>query len=283
MKGDLGLGGTGSVMDYSSGVNFGWYRTILWFPQNIKNLEDNYASSGHNHRFLDAYTYYYLLRYYLGGSNDYRATWVSDTIPRIMAAGQTYPVTVTVRNDGWDTWSEASAYRLGHAIVLPGVTAVYADYDPTRHYLPVSTNVAPGEEVTFSFNLTAPSTNGNYDLYYDMVRDGIAWFRDKNNIEWKKEIIVATNETDVDTDGDGYPDVVEEANGTLYWHPDDAVYKRGDFEPDGDVDCIDLAVLVGYWLQDEPLVDIAPNIPDNIIDFEDFAAFAQDWMYGTNW
>ncbi|MHB1459623.1 MAG: hypothetical protein ACYC0V_22150, partial [Armatimonadota bacterium] len=227
MKGDLLLpDSSDTVMDNATDVNFGWYRTILWSPTDTKNLEDKYTNSGHNHKFLDAYTYYYLLRYYLANnsraSNYYRATWVGDTIPRIMAAGHAYSVTVTVRNDGWDTWSESSLYRLGHAIVASGAIPAYADYDANgRHVLPTGTTAAPGQSVTFSFNIAAPSTIGNYDLHYDIVRDGVTWFHDQNNIEWKKQIIVAVNETDVDTDGDGVPDVTEQTNGTLYWDPAD--------------------------------------------------------------
>jgi hypothetical protein len=210
----------GGIIDNPTGVNFAWYRSILSYPRDIKAQAHGYASSGHNHRFLDAYTFYYLMRYHLGGKNDYRATWISDTIPRIMAAGRTYHVTVTTRNDGWDTW-DASEYRLAHAIVAPGAVPAYEDYDiNSRHYLPVE-SVAPGDTVTFTFDITAPGTLGNYDLYYDMVRDGVTWFHEQNNIEWKMEIIVAANETDVDTDKDGVPDVTEEANGGLYWYPGD--------------------------------------------------------------
>lgn len=236
MAADLIMNTTNAtVMDNASDVNFGWYRTILWSPTDIKNLQDRYANSGHNHRFLDAYTYYRLLSYYLSGRqqsvNYYRVTWVSDTIPRIMAAGHIYPVTVTVRNDGWDTWSEAGLYRLGHAIVASGVVPVYADYDVNgRHTIPGGGTVAPGGTVTFSFSITAPSGIGNYDLYYDMVKDGYSWFREQNNIEWKKQIIVAVNETDIDTDGDGIPDVTEQANGTLYWDPADG-YALGPSTP----------------------------------------------------
>jgi hypothetical protein len=62
-----------------------------------------------------------------------------------------------------------------------------------------------------------------YDMYLDMVRDGVTWFRWRNNIIKKKEIAVATNEIEVDTDTDGFSDIWEEANGRLYWHPDDGL------------------------------------------------------------
>ena len=428
--------------DYSSGVNFAWYRAVNWSvgssggpyvdwgPDHVKLKEEQFASSGNNHHFVDIYTYYYLMRHHLGGSNNYRATWISDTIPRIMAAGQDYPVTVTVRNDGWDSWSESDLYGLGYSVLSDGsVTATAANYEVNgRIQLPGGTTVNPGENVVFSFNVMVPSSNGNYDLYYDMTgtntplpefftelfdssdndldfrsisltpdgssdfyeaqcttissfssdpsgatplslsddgsatinligetvelygqayntfyvnangnitfdrsdrdtdeslddhfmtprisalfdnlnpssqgtvsweqlsdravvtwevipeyntdsdnsfqiemffdgkiqiswlnvdaSDGLAglsagggipagfnesdltncdsgsagsdtlWFHQKNNIEWKKEIIVATNETDIDTDGDGVPDVVEEQYGSLYWHPGDHI------------------------------------------------------------
>jgi len=359
---------SGSVINYATGVNFAWYRTVLWSPTQVQQLANNWSGSGHNHHFLDAFTFYYLMRYYLGGNNDHRATWVNDTIPRIMAAGQTYPTSVTVRNDGWDTWSETSHYRLSHAflpagdqadkvlvvdndglhgvqeqsgsirlaagkhpievryfektgdqvievryegpgiakqlvpeVVLfrrsdpdtPGIDYAYyhgtwnnlpefdsltpvktgtlinfslspaergdyfgfkytayievpvdgiytfyttsddgsrlyiggADFSP-RHTLPGGTTVEAGKSVTFSFNVTAPATPGRYDLYYDMVHDLVTWFRWANNIEGKKEITVASNVNDVDTDGDELPDVWEQANGLLYWHPDDACFAK---------------------------------------------------------
>jgi len=126
----------GGTIAYSTGVHFGWEREVLWTPTQLKQKVDASASNQH---FLNAYEYYYLMRYYKGGNNNHRATWVSDTIPRIMAAGQVYPVTVTVRNDGWDTWSEASLYRLGHVVLPEGSpTATSSDYDltsPNRIFL----------------------------------------------------------------------------------------------------------------------------------------------------
>jgi hypothetical protein len=113
----------GQIIDQANGVNFAWYRTILWTPDAIKALADSYSSSGHNHQFLDAYSFYYLMRHHLGGNNNHRATWVTDSIPRIMQSGATIDIDVSVRNDGWDTWSESADYRLGIAITAAGACA----------------------------------------------------------------------------------------------------------------------------------------------------------------
>ena len=83
-----------------------------------------------------------------------------------------------------------------------------------------------------------------------MVQEGQGWFRDKNNIEWKKEITVAVDKMVVDTDSDGCPDVREWDMGLLYWHPDDTIdYVKGDFVPDGNIDMRDFTVLAEYWLK----------------------------------
>lgn len=223
--GDLGSSAS-NIIDHASGVHFGWYRTILWSPSQVKALQDRYAASRHNHRFLSAYEFYYLLRHHLGGNNHYRATWVSDTIPRIMKRTGSYQAEIVVRNDGWDTWMEANGYRLGHALVAAGTNPGYLDYDSNgRSFLVGSVN--PGEITTFTLSIKAPDAVGRFDFYADILREGVTWFREANNIEWKKMVIVAENEEDVDTDGDGVPDGAENARGSLYWHPDDSRSEDG--------------------------------------------------------
>jgi hypothetical protein len=215
----------GQLINYPSGVHFTWYRSICWTAGTVKRLQAEYARiARQNHRFLDAYSYYYLLRHHLGGNNNYRYTWESDRIPRVMRTGAVYPVTLTVRNDGWDTWSEAEAYRLADALVLSGMTPTTLDYDagkPDRRRLPADARIEPGHSVTFSFEVKAPASAGRYDWCCDMVREGVTWFQQQGNIGFKKEILVAADEAGVDTDGDGLPDLREEQRGSLYWHPDD--------------------------------------------------------------
>jgi len=366
--GDLGdANGDDPVIDDPDGVNFAWYRTVLWWPNDVKQKAQEYASSGHNHHFLDAYTYYYLLRYREGGNNNYRTSYTGHTIPRLMTTGASVPVTVTVRNDGWDTWTNTSEYGLSYAwngrgmpshsqIVVdndgrhsmqerqgsirlqagkhpikvdyfnaiysgdlevyyegpglakqeipnsalfleddiqtnglnyeyyawpenvpwfylppydqyePDKTGVVTNFDLSpaeqpenfgfryRGYvevpadglytfytnsddgsrlwvngityepptaLPTGQTINPGQSVTFNFNIVAPAETGEYDLYFDMVHDGNVMFHEEHNLEWKKPIVVADDTSQVDTDGDGRSDLWEQANGTLFWHPDD--------------------------------------------------------------
>jgi hypothetical protein len=274
------------IIDNATGVNFAWYRSIIRWPYEVRDLEATWSSSGHNHRFLDCFTFYYLLRHYLGGNNYYRATWTGDTLPRVMSAGRTYDVTVTVRNDGWDTWTAASGYALGHAIVGTGRTAVSADYDaPGHHPLPSTLTVAPGGTVTFAFPIAAPAQIGTYDLFYDLVRENVTWFRQQNNIEWKQPLVVAADENQVDTDGDGFPDGWEARHGRLWWHAGEGPFPF-DFDQDGDVDQEDfgrLQVCFSEWTRPPipPECLFADLNGDNYIDMVDFGLF-QRCLRGPN-
>lgn len=225
------------VPNSSGGVYFGVYRgDAQKTVAQMKSVEDSYASSGKNHKFLDAYSFYYLLRYYRGGSNNYRETWVDDNVPRLMQAGGTYSFSVTVRNDGWDTWSGSSNYHLGCALVSAGTTPANSNYDSMGRFdIPNSGSVVPGGSVTFTVTVTAPSTPGEYDLYFDMVRDGTTWFRYQNNLESLKTISVVSDPSVVDTDGDGTPDEVEATTGTYFWYPGDN-YELGPATPSAPTD-----------------------------------------------
>jgi hypothetical protein len=248
------------MIDYPTGVHFASYRAvnwntdgsgtyIPWGPDELKILKDQYSTSGHNHQFLDAYSFYYLMRYYYGGNNNYRATWMGDAVPKIMKAASTYTVSVTVRNDGWNSWPRSQSYGLGFSIEPEGSPPLYYK----RSYGPDGSNIGTGQTITYTFDITAPQTPGIYDVQYDMVQEGVTWFANKGNIEWKGKVTVVADEYSVDTDGDGCSDLFEIQNGMLYWHPDDcSMYSKEDL------------------------------IEDGVIDLKDFAEFAKNWMSETN-
>lgn len=103
------------------------------------------------------------------------AQFISQSVPTTMAAGGTYPVSVTFKNVGTETWSpigpKCGAYRLGTANSntwgVPG---------GGRVELPAP--VAPGAQATFNFTVTAPSTPGFYDFQWRMVQECVTWFGD---------------------------------------------------------------------------------------------------------
>ncbi|WP_407354672.1 RHS repeat-associated core domain-containing protein [Luteimonas sp. R10] len=106
----------------------------------------------------------------------YRDTWVptdnaqfaSQVVPSPMLRGQSYGVTVRMKNTGDTTWPASSNYRLGSRNPSNNTT-----WGTNR--IPLASSVAPGGTATFSFNVTAPSTAGSYDFRWRMVNGG-TWF-----------------------------------------------------------------------------------------------------------
>lgn len=99
----------------------------------------------------------------------YDAAIVSDTIPTSIKAGSTQSVSITVKNTGFNTWSSANNYKLG----------AVGDSDPfaaARQLISGGTTVATGQQYTFTFNMTAPMTPGNYVTDWRMLREYITWF-----------------------------------------------------------------------------------------------------------
>lgn len=97
----------------------------------------------------------------------YSSEYVSDTIPAQLAPDEVRQVTITLRDRGV-VWSEGKAFRLGAVGESDPFTTV------TRQT--IAGEVAPGQAYTWTFNLTAPTTPGNYITDWQMVRDGVAWF-----------------------------------------------------------------------------------------------------------
>ena len=105
-----------------------------------------------------------------GGGGTDNSQYISDTIPTQMTPGQVTNVSVTMKNTGTATWSEAGLYRLG----------AMNDSDPfyytNRILLNGGETIAPQAQKQFSFTMTAPATPGTYTTDWQMVHDGVAWF-----------------------------------------------------------------------------------------------------------
>ena len=101
------------------------------------------------------------------GTND--ASYLSQTVPTTVLAGASFGVTITMHNAGDTTWTNETGYRLGSQNPQDNAT-----WGTNRITLPGP--VAPGQNVTFGFNVTAPATAGTYNFQWQMVQDGVAYF-----------------------------------------------------------------------------------------------------------
>jgi hypothetical protein len=89
--------------------------------------------------------------------------------PSLMFPGQTYNVTVVMRNTGETTWSSAGNYFLGSQNPQD-------NNNFQRSRVPMPYAVPPGGQVTFNFTVTAPSTAGIFQLQFAMVQEWVEWF-----------------------------------------------------------------------------------------------------------
>ena len=101
------------------------------------------------------------------------AIFISQNVPTTVAPGQTFTVNITMRNGGTTTWTAADNYKLGSQNPEDNYT-----WGTNRIYLDNSVSVAPGDEYTFTFDCTAPNSEGVYDFQWRMVQDGVEWFGD---------------------------------------------------------------------------------------------------------
>jgi RHS repeat-associated protein len=161
------------------------------------------------------------------GIND--ALFVSQSVPSVMAPGQTYAVSVTMQNTGNVTWTSANLYRLGAQ--NPQDNNIWG---VVRVELPGP--VAPGASVTFNFNVTAPGTVGTYNFQWRMVEDNVEWFGDySTNVAVKDGVndalFVSQSVPGIMMPGQTYAvSVTMQNTGNVAWSPAN-LYRLGSQNP----------------------------------------------------
>ncbi|UCC64107.1 MAG: DUF5107 domain-containing protein, partial [Anaerolineae bacterium] len=117
-------------------------------------------------------------------TDPYQADWLTwNRPPHVLLAGETYSLTMSVRNTGWFTWPKAGvtdAVRLGYHWFDEGSQPV-AQPPQDEHRGPLDRDITFGHAYTFTPALfTTPITPGVYALAWDMVHEGVTWFHDAN-------------------------------------------------------------------------------------------------------
>lgn len=101
------------------------------------------------------------------------ASFVSQSVPATMITGQSYSVSITMKNTGNTTWNNALNYRLGSQ--NPQDNGIWGI---GRVVVSNSDSIAPGKTKTFIFNVKAPQESGSYNFQWRMLRELVAWFGD---------------------------------------------------------------------------------------------------------
>jgi hypothetical protein len=88
-----------------------------------------------------------------------------------MLASHQYSVSVTMKNTGTTTWTDAAGFRL-FAYNPSGNTRWGFD----RVRMPSNVSIPQGSSYTFNFMVTAPSTPGSYNFQWRMLLNGTGTF-----------------------------------------------------------------------------------------------------------
>lgn len=160
------------------------FRSILKSPEWIKAVNDAIRAARPDCRFepVDPYTYFYLLRHSLGGTNDNRATYTFDTMPLEIKGGEKITIQIGVRNDGWDTWARQG----DDAVVL---TARFGDRAAAASFA-LPKDVEPGEGAIAEIEVTAPAQPGDCEFTLELRRGQDGWFGDAGDLPWVKTVRV---------------------------------------------------------------------------------------------
>lgn len=121
----------------------------------------------------------------------YWAEYVGDTIPSVMNGGQTYNVSVTLRNRGI-AWTGPRGFYLAAV----GGSDPLA---PAAQYAVGWPDVGPGQEATFHFTMTPPWAGGVFLTQWQMMRQGASFFGDAAS---REVTVIPFAPPDFDRDGD---------------------------------------------------------------------------------
>ncbi len=163
---------------------------------------------------VDPITYFELYKLSAGRSTISHSSIVSQNIPTYMETGHTYNVSLTIRNDGWDTWMPSGGNcgygqaGKGCYVYHVGLTNTgnpdpgHFDSNSGDYWVGIDHQVIPGETTTFNLTINAPSNAGSYTLRTDMVKDQIDSFQHSwGDQPWQKPIQVTDRAIDFNNDG----------------------------------------------------------------------------------
>jgi len=94
---------------------------------------------------------------------------ITHNIPSSLKSGQVYPVSITMRNIGVNTWNIKDNYQLSLFTLTDNV--YQSDVWGVRH-VSLPQDVSPLENVTFNFDISSPREKGTYNCRWSMSHNG---------------------------------------------------------------------------------------------------------------
>lgn len=101
--------------------------------------------------------------------SDYGPQFISSDAPNSMDAGKKYPVAITVKNNGTDTWTKNNI-KVGYRWF--GIDGTEISHEIPKSSLPK--DIKPGESFDSNITVLAPGYDGQYYLIWDMMA-GDSW------------------------------------------------------------------------------------------------------------
>jgi hypothetical protein len=108
------------------------------------------------------------------------SAFVSQYVPDRMSAGESYRISVTMRNTGNTTWTTSFLDIFTGSYALSPVNR--DSYGWNMSPVKINLDVRPGENHTFDFMVTAPGNDGTYDFQWRMTNGNSYFGENTRNI-----------------------------------------------------------------------------------------------------
>ena len=111
----------------------------------------------------------------------YQVEWLDDRFPTKLMIGSTITVPITLRNTGSLTWSwgGGNPFRVGYHYYRNRRRLNMPTHLDLRTDIP--DDIGPDETVTIAVRVALPEEGGNYNLEFDLVQEGVTWFKEQNS------------------------------------------------------------------------------------------------------
>lgn len=104
------------------------------------------------------------------------ASYVSATVPDWIAPNQEFTVTITMKNDGGDTWESSGSDPVTIGTSAASPYYVSSDWISNTRASTVDASTPVGSNGTFTFKMKAPATPGAYSQAFQLYRSSVEAF-----------------------------------------------------------------------------------------------------------